>query len=71
MPLPYSELSRVLQLSAQWAEHDFRPLVDDYNLVMRVASADPPAVLPVVTVPVAQLSMGLIRPGYETGDTFA
>jgi len=67
MNLPRSELVKVNQLAARYSQGMFVPMGDEYQLLMRVARADPVAIEPVIKILVNLLNDGCVHAGDEIG----
>ncbi len=65
MVLPPSELNRVKMLAAEYTRSGFFPMGNDHELLVRVASADPTALSPVISVLVRLYNNGNLISGYE------
>lgn len=68
MALPKSVLNQVAMLAAQYASHSkIIPMLPDYQLLMRVAKADPSAIDDVISALILKFNNGLIWEGYDIG----
>lgn len=67
MTLPQAELNKVKMLATKYANvQTIVPMPYDYEVLMRVASADPSAIDDVISALVLKFNVGLIYPGQET-----
>lgn len=67
MALPRSELNKVRRLAAKYATQGMiLPLSSEYQILIRVASADPSAIDDAISVLVLKFNASLIHPGQET-----
>lgn len=63
MTLPESIKNQVQAIADSWKCVGFEPLAENINLVSKVATEEPPVVVPVADVLVPSLNSGKIHPG--------
>jgi len=66
MALPQPEFNKAIRLAAKYAKPGMIiPLTSDFQVLIRVASADPSAIDTAISVLVLKFNEGLIHPGHE------